>query len=55
MVTLVPCPECGREATVIDSFAMPGRHGPVEYLRLRCAGPLSLLVVADEVRRPAAA
>lgn len=51
----VPCPECGRDATVINSFSLPGRGGPVEYLRLRCTGLLSLLVAADEIRRPLAA
>lgn len=55
MVSTVPCPECGNEATVIDSFVLAGRNGPVEYLRLRCDGMLSLLVAADEIRRPATA
>ncbi len=50
MTSTVDCPECHRPATVIGRFSLAGTGGPVEYLRIRCAGPLSLLVPAADVR-----
>ena len=49
MTSTVSCPECHRPATVLDRFMLAGTRGPVEYLRIRCSGLLSVLVAADEV------
>lgn len=49
MTSTVSCPECHHPAAVLDRFTLAGTRGPVEYLRIRCSGPLSLLVPADEV------
>lgn len=53
----VTCPDCGRPAVVLGRFDLETATGPVEYLRIRCAGSLSLIVAAAEVevRRSAAA
>ena len=57
MSTTVTCPDCARPAVVLGRFDLPTATGPVEYLRIRCAGSLSLIVAAAEVdsRRSAAA
>ena len=49
MSNTVTCPNCGRPAVVLGRFDLPSATGPVEYLRIRCAGSLSLIVVAAEV------
>lgn len=45
----VTCPDCGRAAVVLGRFHLPSAGGPVEYLRIRCTGSLSLIVAAAEV------
>lgn len=50
MSTTVTCPDCARPAVVLGRFDLPGAAGPVEYLRIRCAGSLSLIVAATEVK-----
>jgi len=45
----VTCPDCARPAVVLGRFDLPSAGGPVAYLRIRCAGSLSLIVVAAEV------
>lgn len=45
----VTCPDCARPATVLGRFTLGGVEGH-EYLRIRCAGALTLLVAAAEVR-----
>jgi hypothetical protein len=49
MSSTVTCPNCGRPAVVLGRFDLPSATGPVEYLRIRCAGSLSLIVAAAEV------
>ena len=49
MSSTVTCPDCARPAVVLGRFDLPSATGPVEYLRIRCAGSLSLIVVAAEV------
>jgi len=49
MSTTVNCPDCARPAVVLGRFQLQGAAGPVEYLRIRCAGSLSLIVAAAEV------
>lgn len=49
MTTTVTCPDCARPATVLGRFDLPSATGPVAYLRIRCAGSLSLIVAAAEV------
>ena len=48
-MTTVTCPDCGRAAVVLGRFDRSTAGGPVEYLRIRCAGSLSLIVAAAEV------
>ncbi|MBA3907349.1 MAG: hypothetical protein H0X35_11800 [Pseudonocardiales bacterium] len=48
-MTTVTCPDCGRAAVVLGRFDRSSAGGPVEYLRIRCAGSLSLIVAAAEV------
>ena len=48
-MTTVTCPDCGRAAVVLGRFDRATAGGPVEYLRIRCAGQLSLLVAAADV------
>ena len=49
MSTTVTCPDCARPAAVLGRFDLMTATGPVEYLRIRCAGSLSLIVAAAEV------
>ena len=49
MLSTVTCPDCGRPAVVLGRFDLHTATGPVEYLRIRCAGSLSLIVAAAEV------
>jgi hypothetical protein len=49
MSDTVTCPNCGRPAVVLGRFDLSSATGPVEYLRIRCAGSLSLIVAAVEV------
>ena len=49
MFTTVTCPDCGRPAVVLGRFDLHTATGSVEYLRIRCAGSLSLIVAAAEV------
>ena len=46
----VACPDCAGAATVLSRFTLPGADGPVEYLRIRCSGPLTLLIPVAEAR-----
>ena len=49
MSSTVTCPDCGRPAVVLGRFDLHTATGTVEYLRIRCAGSLSLIVAAAEV------
>jgi hypothetical protein len=49
-MTTVTCPDCGRSAVVLGRFDRSSAGGPVEYLRIRCSGSLSLIVAAAEVK-----
>ena len=49
MFSTVTCPDCGRPAVVLGRFDLHNATGSVEYLRIRCAGSLSLIVAAAEV------
>ena len=35
---LVVCPECAAPAEVVDRFAVPSTHGPVEHVKVQCLG-----------------
>ncbi|MGI5128072.1 hypothetical protein ACQEVB_14780 [Pseudonocardia sp. CA-107938] len=49
MTDTVICPECHQTATVVGRFTLTTPSGPpVEYLRIRCSGLLTVLVTADE-------
>ena len=50
MSSTVTCPDCARPAVVLGRFHLQTALGPVEYLRIRCAGFLSLIVNAAEVQ-----
>lgn len=52
MSSTVTCPDCARPAVVLGRFDLQTASGPVEYLRIRCAGSLSLIVAAAEVDVP---
>ena len=49
MYSTVTCPDCGRPAVVLGRFDLHTATGSVEYLRIRCAGSLSLVVAVAEV------
>lgn len=51
----VTCPECGHPATVVSRFSVAGAPDSVEYLRIRCDGPLTMLVAVHELAPPALA
>ena len=33
---LVPCPECGRPAEVVDRVTLFSTDGPIDYVKTRC-------------------
>ena len=49
MTRTVLCPECHRPARVVDTFTVQRSAGPVEFLRVQCAGTLSFLVTVEEM------
>jgi hypothetical protein len=49
MYSTVTCPDCGRPAVVLGRFDLHTATDSVEYLRIRCAGSLSLIVAVAEV------
>jgi hypothetical protein len=57
------CPECGAPAEVTDRFVLESTDGPIEHVRVRCAGMHWFLMSTESlahraaptpVRRPAA-
>lgn len=46
----VACPECHRRATVLGRFTPADGDRSVEYVRLRCDGPLAFLAAAKDLR-----
>ncbi len=36
MTSTVCCPECNKEATVVDRFVLSSTDGPIEHLRIHC-------------------
>jgi ribosomal protein S27E len=54
MPSTVQCPDCHRPATVLGRFTTGGADNPSEFLRIRCAGLLTLLVPATEATAPPA-
>jgi hypothetical protein len=35
-VEIMPCPECGLPAEVLDRVTLPSTDGPVEHVKTRC-------------------
>ena len=48
MPNTVPCPDCHRPATVVGRFTTGGADNPSEFLRIQCAGLLTLLIPASD-------
>jgi hypothetical protein len=46
---LVVCPECAAPAEVVDRFALPSTHGPVEHVKLQCLGRHWFLLPASSL------
>ncbi len=46
------CPECGRPAMITDRFTLPSTDGPVEHIRLSCAGGRHHLTLITEGHGP---
>jgi hypothetical protein len=49
------CPECGAPAEVTDRFALESTDGPIEHLRLQCAGRHWFLMSTESLARHRAA
>jgi hypothetical protein len=45
------CPECGAPAEVTDRFVLESTDGPIEHLKLRCAGLHWFLVSTESLAR----
>ena len=45
------CPECGAPAEVTDRFVLESTDGPIEHLRLQCAGPHWFLMSTESLDR----
>ena len=46
---LVVCPECAAPAEVVDGFALPSTHGPVEHVKVQCLGRHWFLMPASSL------
>jgi hypothetical protein len=45
------CPECGAPAEVTDRFVLESTDGPIEHLRLQCAGRHWFLMATESLAR----
>jgi hypothetical protein len=45
------CPECGAPAEVTDRFVLESTDGPIEHLRLQCAGRHWFLMSTESLAR----
>ena len=48
-LNLVVCPECSAPAEVVDRFALPSTHGPVEHVKVQCLGRHWFLLPASSL------
>ena len=49
------CPECGAPAEVTDRFVLESTDGPIEHVRVRCAGLHWFLMSTETLARHRAA
>ena len=49
------CPECGAPAEVTDRFVLESTDGPIEHVRVRCAGMHWFLTATESLARHRAA
>jgi hypothetical protein len=49
------CPECGAPAEVTDRFVLESTDGPIEHVRVRCAGMHWFLMSTESLARHRAA
>jgi len=49
------CPECGAPAEVTDRFVLESTDGPIEHLRVQCAGRHWFLMSTESLARHRAA
>jgi len=49
------CPECGAPAEVTDRFVLESTDGPIEHVRLQCAGLHWFLMSTESLARHRAA
>ena len=45
------CPECGAPAEVTDRFVLESTDGPIEHVRVRCAGLHWFLMSTETLAR----
>jgi hypothetical protein len=57
MPASIRCPDaaCGAPAEIIDQWAFPSTHGPVEHVKTRCERGHVFTPTVDSLVRPAAA
>lgn len=51
----VSCPSCGRPAEIVDRFTLASTSGPMEHLRIACAGRHNFTLPAEHTDLDAAA
>jgi hypothetical protein len=49
MNDIVSCPACALPASVADRFSLASTDGPIEHVRVSCAGGHTLVQLADQV------
>jgi hypothetical protein len=49
------CPECGAPAEITDRFVLESTDGPIEHLRVQCAGRHWFLTSTESLARHRAA
>lgn len=49
---IVPCPECGHAAEVVDRDFLPSTEGPIEHVRVRCVQRHWFFMPGDSLRHP---
>jgi hypothetical protein len=54
MTSYVRCPECSKQATVLDRFVLGSTDGPIEHVRIRCVDNHHFMMPAERLVAAAA-
>ncbi len=49
MTSIVSCPECNKQATVLDRSFLTSTDGPIEHLRIQCVDRHHFIMPAERL------